>query len=571
MEKRSNYVSVENIQINNLKNITVDIPLNKFVVFSGKSGSGKSTLAIEAIYYGSKRHNPNVYVPVEADALCQGIRIPDTPIEVGKYLIENSIYDALNTLAELFFSSDVSLPRDILKDVLQLLHLELVSPRKTLNSMSLNEYNKCRLLKLLISSPAKLLIIDEMGSSLTYNECSDLIKLYKILIKAGYSIFAIEHSIQMLMRSDYIINMGPGAGFNGGEVTFEGVPEEFYKKEIWTDIVKTVSEKPKDYFDKKKKLYVSGVKNDNICENELTIPLYNVVVICGKTASGKTRLLDYIFRICDKSSNAWKYRADIAEDIKGKRYIRRPYIISQEPIGNNPTSTPATYTGIMDMLREIYFLTKDNEKKGLTLSDFSYNASGKCPFCKGKGYFEMRIGDEILFDRCEHCGGYRFNERTLAVLEHGKNIGEILNTTFDDVYNLYFEDVSKSGIVKKIGFIKDVGLGYLELGQPSGTLSGGESQRIKITKELAKKLGDKCLFILDSPSRGLHTLDVPLLMRALRKLVEKNNSVVIADNNPYVIKNADWVILLESGKIVYQGKPKDISKQYNEMLGLDNA
>ena len=278
-------------------------------------------------------------------------------------------------------------------------------------------------------------------------------------------------------------------------------------------------------------------------------------------------MIELLYKSCDKSANAWKAREGIVGNINGKNYLRRPYLIDQTPLGKNAMSTPATYTAIMYSLRNIYFKSKNN-KAGYNLSYFSYNnKEGQCPFCKGMGYSEILSGEEMLYERCKFCEGMRFCKDVLNIKDLELSIGEVLNLTCKELFSIYKEDKTKAIVTKKIEFINEVGLSYLTLGQPSGTLSGGESQRIKITKELAKKLGDRCLFLLDSPSKGLHLSDMPKVVKILKKLIENNNSIIIADNNPFFINNSDYIIFLDKGRIEYEGSPKQMPIALKEILG----
>ena len=271
--------------------------------------------------------------------------------------------------------------------------------------------------------------------------------------------------------------------------------------------------------------------------------------------------MDIIFRACDKSASAWKNREGIDGVIEGKNNLRRPYMIDQVPIGNNAMSTPATYTSIMESLRNIYLNKAKEEQLNFEKGDFSFNSRGQCKKCKGRGSFEISIDDELIYEVCDACNGKRYNDNTLRIIESDMSIGDVLSCSCHELYKIYSQDAKKRILTEKIDFINKIGLSYLRLGQPSGSLSGGESQRIKITKELSKKLGDRCLFILDSPAKGLHMLDLPCVMESLKKLIGKNNSVVIAENNPYFVCMSDWIIYLQHGKIMYEGTPENCPKK----------
>ena len=345
--------------------------------------------------------------------------------------------------------------------------------------------------------------------------------------------------------------------------------KDYKKTSSWQSMVAIFNKKLPPNRGSGKTITVEDINYRNFSSFNLSIPLGSVVAICGGMGSGKSTLIDIIFRAFDKSANAWKNKDGINGAITGKNYIRRPYIIDQTPIGNNSMSTPATYIGLMDGLRNFYLTSEENSRWNLSKSDFSYNASGKCLACGGKGCVEIDANDEIIYLACKACNGSRYTKSIDSVRDNGMSIGNALQTTCADLYKIYLLDKRKFALNLKIGFLNKVGLSYLTLGQPSGSLSGGESQRIKITKELAKKLGDRCLFILDSPAKDLHVDDFAGMMSVLKQLVDKKNSIIICENQPFFVNNSDWVIFLDNGKVSFQGRPEALPVRLKKKLGAE--
>lgn len=567
----SNEITVKNASNNNLKDISVSIPLNKYVAFIGKSGSGKSTLAVDVILAGYIKKNGNVIVPVKPALFRQRASGYSKKCSLLKFLaLKENIKNKDITVMEYLNAIKITCKFSVenLLFITEKLGIAEVSTNKSISEMSLTEYNKCRFLKLLLSSDAELFIIDELSAGMIYDEAYAVADVLKYIVSLGFSVIAIEHSLPIISSAEYVVEMGPEAGANGGNVVFAGEMSEYKKRDIWKKMVMIYDTKINIEQGSKKLLKINDVNYHLFNKMEISIPLEGIVAVCGGMGSGKSSMLDIIFRACDKSANAWKNREGIEGEITGKNYIRRPYIIDQTPIGNNSMSTPATYTGIMNSVRNFYYNSKDNETAKLDKSDFSYNATGKCPKCGGTGCFETDTGEEKIYVTCSDCGGKRYNKEVEVVKENGLMIGDVLTISCKELFDVYKEDKKKKSLNDKIGFINEVGLSYLTLGQPSGTLSGGESQRIKITKELAKKLGDRCLFILDSPAKGLHVEDLLDVMKILKKLVSKNNSIIISENNPFFVYNADWVIYLDAGKIVYQGDPNNLPTKCKKRLGI---
>ncbi|MDT8716075.1 ATP-binding cassette domain-containing protein [Clostridium sp. 19966] len=567
----SNEIIVRDASNNNLKNISVSIPLNRYVALMGKSGSGKSTLAVDVILAGYIKKYYNVIVPVKPELFKQRTSGYSKKCSLLKFM-ELNVISKNKELTVIEYLRLIKITSKFTAENLLIIAEKLgileISMNKNISEMSLTEYNKCRFLKLLISSEAELFIIDELCAGMIYEEACAVADIFKYIVSLGFSIIAIEHSLPIISSAEYVVVMGPEAGINGGKVVFAGEMSEYKKRDTWKQMILTYNTNININQGSKKLLKISDVNYHSFSKMEIKIPLEGIVAVCGGMCAGKSSMLEIIYRACDKSANAWKNRKGIDGEITGKNYIRRPYIIDQTPIGNNSMSTPATYASIMDSIRNFYYNSKDNEIAKMDKSEFSYNGTGKCLKCGGTGCFETDAGTEKIYITCSDCGGKRYKKSVEIVKENGLMIGEVLTTSCKELYDIYKEDRRKKNLNDKIGFINEVGLSYLTLGQPSSTLSGGESQRIKITKELAKKLGDRCLFILDSPAKGLHVEDLPDVMKVLKKLVSKNNSIIISENNPFFIYNADWVIYLDQGKIIYQGEPINLPTKCKKRLGI---
>lgn len=563
-------ISIKNAKVNNLKNVNVDIPLNQLVVFVGKSGSGKSTLAADVIIGGFLTKNENTLVPEEPALFRQRVSIPSGNMTVAHFL-NHSIPVKDECVSRRLISIVKSGNRRILAlltDIAAILEMDGINCGKCVSELSLTIFNKIRFLKFLEESTAKLLIIDELAAGMSYAEARKVVLVFRKLVNAGYSVLAAEHSMPIIDASDYVVEMGPGAGTKGGSVVFSGVTSDYKKTKGYRAAAAATSQRLAERKIERRTLKIENINFRNLNLRAFSVPSNCIVNICGLAGTGKSSLLDIIYRAYDKSASAWKNRQGIDGKIGGKSYVRRPHFVEQTPIGANSMSTPATYTKIMDILRDMFAQSDDSVLNGYTASDFSYNSDGGCKTCGGKGVRELSISNETVFNSCSACKGSRYRDDVNKVLLRGMSIGRMLSLPCGDLIECKFD---RKTLMEKIGFIVDVGLSYLTLGQPSPTLSGGESQRIKITKELAKKLGDRSLFLLDTPSRGLHATDFERIFLVLRKLVSKNNSVIIGDNNPYFIRNADWVVYLDNNGIAYQGPSSKLPEKMTKTLGMESV
>jgi excinuclease ABC subunit A len=568
------FIKVYNANNNNLKNVSLNIPLGKYITFIGKSGSGKSTLAIDVIYSGYFEKTENVQVPVEPCLLEQSVHIQKTDKSIGKFLFNVDIKE--KTLNEYILEKgksiiNINFNNIFLIKVVKLLNIGVLLLDGRITELSLSTYNKLKFLKLLLlMKNEQLLIIDEIGSGLSYAEAKDISYIFKELVNLGYTIIAIEHSIPLIIESEYIVEMGPDAGENGGRVIYSGDTKSYINSEnILINTLEKHKNKMLNSNENIKNIVFENVNYRTFEDLNLQMPIGKLVCISGSTGSGKTVMLEIIQKLTDKSSQAWKKRVDIKyTNIRGKDNIRRPHMVDQKCISTNIRSIPLTYINNMDILRD-YFFNKFSDKK-FHIGDFSFNSTGMCAICMGKGYVIEKINNKDIKHKCNICDGKKYKDNILNCKIDEYSIGDVLSKTVSQALEIYRN--WKLGC-SKLTFLCDVGLEYLCIGQPSSTLSGGESQRIKISKELAKKLGDRSLYILDTPSRGLHISDIDRMSYILKYLISKNNSVVIADNNLLLISNCDWIIHLNkegNGKttIEYQGPPSNIPIKIKEQLGL---
>jgi excinuclease ABC subunit A len=402
---------------------------------------------------------------------------------------------------------------------IDILEQKVILPKNS--KMSLGEYNFDKLKKKLSAiKKDDLLIVDEPCAGFCKKERETILKLLKNKVKNGFSIIAVEHNKEIIVNADYIIELGPGAGRYGGKLIFEGNLAEFKKsKTITAKHVFSVSKKDetKVVFDKSKSIIISKISIGNFKNYVFSFPLNNIVCLTGCSGIGKTTLLDVAYRALFKGKNAWKIRLK-SVNVAGKTNVRRSFIVPQSPIGEHPSSTLATYTKVWDNIREIFSSQKIAKQLKLAKSDFI-------------------VTNKILN------GEENFSEKVLSIIFQGKNIKDVMNLTIDEALEIFASDTL---IVRKLRFLQEVGLGYLVLGQKSGSLSGGEAQRVRIAKILSKKLGDRSVYIFDTPSRGLHLKDIPILISVFRKIIDKNNTILIADNREEIFDYCDYKIDLSS-------------------------
>ncbi|MFL2754128.1 MAG: excinuclease ABC subunit UvrA [Gammaproteobacteria bacterium] len=422
-------------------------------------------------------------------------------------------------------------------------------------------------------------ILDEPSIGLHQRDNAKLLSTLERLKDLGNTVIVVEHDKETIESADHIIDIGPGAGEHGGEICFSGS----YKK-LMSDknslTAQYISGKKEIHVEKDsleingKQLEISKCSGNNLKEVNLKIPLGNMVCISGVSGSGKSTLINQtLYPALMNELHSSNHPVKPFEKLSGLEHIDKVIDISQSPIGRTPRSNPVTYTGIFTPIREIFSETQDSRSKGYKPGRFSFNVKGgRCEACEGDGVIkvEMHFLPDV-YVRCDVCEGERYNKETLAVKFKGKNISEVLNMTVEQALN-FFDAIPT--VKRKLKTITDVGLGYIRLGQPATTLSGGEAQRVKLAKELSKTATGKTLYLLDEPTTGLHFHDVSLLLNVLQKLKSQGNTVVIIEHNLDVIKNSDWIVDIgpeggkNGGNIIAQGTPEEIMKEKGSYTGL---
>ncbi|MEN8717236.1 MAG: excinuclease ABC subunit UvrA [Sulfurovum sp.] len=416
-------------------------------------------------------------------------------------------------------------------------------------------------------------VLDEPSIGLHERDTNKLIKTLRALQEKGNTVIVVEHDKETIEAADYIVDIGPNAGKYGGEIVFAGTLKQMQKAKTLT--AQYVSGKKKiDYIHNRPQEEYIEIKNvtiNNIKDLNVEIPLKNLCAITGVSGSGKSSLiLQTLLPVAKELLNhARKVNKVDGVEISGLEKLDKVIYLDQSPIGRTPRSNPATYTGLMDEIRNLFSQTKESQLRGYKIGRFSFNVKGgRCEKCQGEG--EIKIEMHFLPDimvKCDDCQGTRYNAQTLEILYRGKNISDVLSMSVEEALE-FFIKVPK--IRDKLQTLVDVGLGYITLGQNAVTLSGGEAQRIKLSKELSKKDTGNTLYVLDEPTTGLHFADVDRLTKVLHHLVELGNSVIVIEHNLDIIKNSDWVIDIgpeggsKGGSIVDIGTPESIAKNYEK-------
>ena len=448
--------------------------------------------------------------------------------------------------------------------------LDYLSMNRASASLSGGESQRIRLATQIGSQLVNVLyILDEPSIGLHQRDNIRLIKSLKELRDSGNSVIVVEHDKDMMLEADYVVDLGPRAGRLGGEVVFAGTPSDMLKANTMTSSYlngKLAIEVPKERRKGNGKYIVlHGASGNNLKHVDAKFPLGTLTCITGVSGSGKSSLVN---RTLQPILSQYFYRSleDPLpyESIEGIDNIDKIVNVDQSPIGRTPRSNPATYMGVFADIRNLFVSLPEAKIRGYKAGRFSFNVSGgRCETCKGNGYktIEMNFLPDVLVP-CEDCHGKRYNRETLEVRYKGKSIADVLDMTINMAVE-FFENIPT--ILSKIKVLQDVGLGYIKLGQPSSTLSGGESQRVKLATELAKKDTGKTLYILDEPTTGLHFEDIRVLLGVLNKLVEKGNTVIVIEHNLDVIKCADYIIDMgpeggrRGGEILFCGTPEELA------------
>lgn len=474
--------------------------------------------------------------------------------------------------------------KEILKEIRSRLHflndvgLDYLSLSRSSMSLSGGESQRIRLATQIGSQLVNVLyILDEPSIGLHQRDNDRLIHSLKELRDLGNTVVVVEHDKDMMLESDYVIDIGPKAGRKGGKVVFAGTPEEMLKSGTLTAGYLNGSLKievpAKRRKGNGKKLTLKGCSGNNLKDVDLTLPLGALICVTGVSGSGKSTIINETLQpiLSQKFYRSLKeplpYKA-----IKGIENIDKVVTVDQAPIGKSPRSNPATYTNVFANIRNLFVELPEAKIRGYKPGRFSFNMSGgRCDVCKGNGYrsIEMNFLPNVLVP-CEACHGQRYNRETLEVRFKGKSIADVLDMTINQAVEFFGNMPS---ILSKIKVLQDVGLGYIKLGQPSSTLSGGESQRVKLATELSKKDTGKTLFILDEPTTGLHFEDIRILMGVLNKLVDRGNTVLVIEHNLDVIKCADYIVDMgpeggkNGGKIIAVGTPEEICESKDSITG----
>lgn len=518
---------------------------------------------------------------------CKGQRLNQEALHyriAGKNIAELAAMDIselkewLDGLEDKLDGKQRTIAVEILKEIRSRLNfllevgLDYLSLNRSSGSLSGGESQRIRLATQIGSQLVNVLyILDEPSIGLHQRDNIRLIHSLKQLRDLGNSVIVVEHDKDMMLNADYIIDMGPRAGRLGGEVVFAGTPAEMLKSDTLTsaylngksEIAVPETRRPGNG----KFLKIIGASGNNLKHVTASFPLGTFICVTGVSGSGKSSLINRTLQPI-LSQHFYRSLEDPLpyEAIEGLEYVDKIVNVDQSPIGRSPRSNPATYTGVFSDIRNLFVELPEAKMRGYKPGRFSFNVSGgRCETCKGNGYktIEMNFLPDVLVP-CEDCQGKRYNRETLEVRFRGKSIADVLDMTINMAVE-FFENIPS--ILSKIKVLQDVGLGYIKLGQPSTTLSGGESQRVKLATELAKKDTGNTLYVLDEPTTGLHFEDIRVLLGVLNKLVEKGNTVVVIEHNLDVIKSADYIIDLgpeggrRGGEILFAGTPEMLAAQ----------
>ena len=516
--------------------------------------------------------------PMSLAVTVGGINIAD--------LCEKSVAQALDFVNHLELSArDTMIAAAILKEIksrLGFLHsvgLEYLTLSRSSGTLSGGESQRIRLATQIGSSLTGVLyILDEPSIGLHQRDNDKLLGTLKHLRDLGNTVIVVEHDEDTMRAADHIVDIGPGAGIHGGEVVFNGKPSEI------VDCAQSITgqylsgQKKVEVLEKRrkgngKKLRIIGAAQNNLKNVSVDIPLGKFVCVTGVSGSGKSSLINEIlYKYLASNLNGAKCRPGAFKQIKGIEALDKVIEINQAPIGRTPRSNPATYTGVFTDIRELYASTQDAKLRGFTSGRFSFNVKGgRCEACQGDGIIkiEMHFLPDVYVP-CDVCKGKRYNRETLEIKYKGKSIYDVLEMTVEEGLE-FFSSLPR--IARKLQTLQDVGLGYVKIGQPATTLSGGEAQRVKLATELSKRSTGRTIYILDEPTTGLHIADVHKLIDVLQKLVDAGNTVVVIEHNLDLIKTADHIIDLgpeggdNGGTIVATGTPEEVANMEGSYTG----
>ncbi len=525
---------------------------------------------------------------------CKGKRLKPASLAVtvgGKNIMEftdmsvREELEFIEKIEETLSEKDRKIGKQIFKEIRSRLSflcdvgLDYLTLSRSAGTLSGGESQRIRLATQIGSSLMGVLyILDEPSIGLHQRDNDKLLQSLKNLRDLGNTLIVVEHDEDTMNAADYIVDVGPGAGVHGGEIVFQGTVK---------DIKKCKNSITGQYLSGKRKievpatrregngksLIIKGAKENNLKNIDVEIPLGKFVAVTGVSGSGKSSLINEIlFKKLSAELNGARKFPGKHDEIMGLEHLDKVIDIDQSPIGRTPRSNPATYTGVFTDIRELFSQTQDAKMKGYGAGRFSFNVKGgRCEACEGDGIIKIEMNFlSDVYVPCEVCHGARYNRETLEVLYKGKSISDVLNMTVEEA-TAFFENHPK--IHKKLATLNDVGLGYITLGQPATTLSGGEAQRVKLATELSRRSTGRTIYILDEPTTGLHSADVSKLLEVLNRLVDSENSIVVIEHNLDVIKTADYIIDLGpeggngGGTVVATGTPEEVAKNKKSYTG----
>ena len=572
------------------------------VRYKGQRGIGVYDIAFEGLIKNVERRyretsaestkaEYETYMRFTPCATCHGQRLKKESLAVTigdkniYEMTEMSVRDLRQYLDELQLTeTQLKIGKEILKEIkgrLQFLvdvGLDYLSLSRATGTLSGGEAQRIRLATQIGSGLVGVAyIMDEPSIGLHQNDNDKLLATLKHLRDLGNTLIVVEHDEDTMRAADYVVDIGPGAGEHGGQVIATGTAEDIMKNpnsitgkylsgEIKIPVPKT-RRKPKGF------LKVVGAKENNLKNIDVKLPIGVLTCVTGVSGSGKSSLVNEIlYKSLARKLNRARTIPGKCKKIEGMEQLDKVINIDQSPIGRTPRSNPATYTGMFDMIRDLFAATTDAKERGYKKGRFSFNVKGgRCEACSGDGILkvEMHFLPDVYVP-CEVCGGKRYNRETLEVRYKGKTIYDVLEMTVEEALD-FFKNVPR--ILNKVQTLYDVGLGYLKLGQPSTTLSGGEAQRIKLATELSKRSTGKTIYVLDEPTTGLHFADVHKLVEILHRLTDEGNTVVVIEHNLDVIKVADYIIDMgpdggdRGGTVVVAGTPEQVAEHPTSYTG----